>query len=83
MRYSLEYRGKSISLGSRNAVIGRSDACRVVLEGGDVSRRHARLRVEGELSDVPNIAKGTALNLIIAGILSLAFMGFAGLFAAT
>ncbi len=24
--------------------------------------------------------KGTAMNLIIAGILSLAFMGFAGLF---
>jgi len=43
----------------------------------------AGLRVEGELSDVPKIAKGTALNLIIAGILSLAFMGFAGLFAAT
>ena len=42
----------------------------------------AGLRVEAELSDVPRIARGTALNLIIAGILSLAFMGFAGLFAA-
>jgi len=41
----------------------------------------AGLRVEAELSDVPSVAKGTALNLIIAGILSLAFMGFAGLFA--
>jgi Na+-translocating ferredoxin:NAD+ oxidoreductase RnfA subunit len=28
---------------------------------------------------VPNIAKGTALVLIIAGTLSMAFMGFAGL----
>ncbi len=41
----------------------------------------AGLRVEAELSDVPAVARGTALNLIIAGILSLAFMGFAGLFA--
>ena len=40
----------------------------------------AGLREEGELSKVPNIVKGTALNMIIAGLLSLAFMGFAGLF---
>jgi electron transport complex protein RnfA len=40
----------------------------------------AGLREEAELSPVPAIVKGTALNLIIAGVLSLAFMGFAGLF---
>ena len=40
----------------------------------------AGLREEAELSNVPAIVKGTALNLIIAGLLSLAFMGFAGLF---
>jgi electron transport complex protein RnfA len=40
----------------------------------------AALREEAELSDIPSIVKGTAMNLIIAGILSLAFMGFAGLF---
>jgi H+/Na+-translocating ferredoxin:NAD+ oxidoreductase subunit A len=40
----------------------------------------AGLREEAELSDVPAVVKGTAMNLIIAGILSLAFMGFAGLF---
>ncbi len=40
----------------------------------------AGLREEAELSDVPSVMKGTAMNLIIAGILSLAFMGFAGLF---
>ena len=40
----------------------------------------AGLREEGELSKVPNMVKGTALNMIIAGLLSLAFMGFAGLF---
>jgi electron transport complex protein RnfA len=43
----------------------------------------AGLREEGELSRVPNIVKGTALNMIIAGLLSLAFMGFAGLFSGT
>ena len=32
-----------------------------------------------EFSDVPGIAKGTGLVLIIAGTLSMAFMGFAGL----
>ena len=40
----------------------------------------AGLREENELSNVPNLMKGTAMSLIIAGILSLAFMGFAGLF---
>ena len=43
----------------------------------------AGLREEAELSDIPRIARGTAMNLIIAGILSLAFMGFAGLFSGT
>ncbi len=42
----------------------------------------AGLREEAELSDVPALIRGTAMNLIIAGLLSLAFMGFAGLFAA-
>jgi electron transport complex protein RnfA len=40
----------------------------------------AGLRQEAELSDVPTLVRGIALNLIIAGFLSLAFMGFAGLF---
>ena len=43
----------------------------------------AGLREEAELSDIPAIVKGTAMNLIIAGLLSLAFMGFAGLFSAS
>jgi len=42
----------------------------------------AGLREEAELSDVPALIQGTAFNLIIAGILSMAFMGFAGLFSA-
>lgn len=40
----------------------------------------AGLREEVGLASVPAIMKGTALNMIIAGLLSLAFMGFAGLF---
>jgi electron transport complex protein RnfA len=40
----------------------------------------AGLREEAELSDVPGLLRGTAMNLLIAGLLSLAFMGFAGLF---
>ena len=39
----------------------------------------ASIREDTELADVPSIAKGTALTLIIAGSLSLAFMGFSGL----
>ncbi|MCA9784253.1 MAG: RnfABCDGE type electron transport complex subunit A [Calditrichaeota bacterium] len=37
------------------------------------------LREELELADVPSLVKGTALTLMIAGVLSLSFMGFAGL----
>ncbi|MEW7977003.1 MAG: RnfABCDGE type electron transport complex subunit A [Candidatus Sedimenticola endophacoides] len=40
----------------------------------------AGIREEAELSDIPALIQGTAMNLIIAGILSMAFMGFAGLF---
>jgi len=40
----------------------------------------AGLREEAELSDPPQVVRGAALSLILAGLLSLAFMGFAGLF---
>jgi electron transport complex protein RnfA len=39
----------------------------------------ASIRESVEFSEVPSIAKGTGLVLIIAGTLSMAFMGFAGL----
>lgn len=39
----------------------------------------AGLREQLGFAEVPNIVKGTALTLLIAGILSLSFMGFAGL----
>ena len=42
----------------------------------------ASIRETTELSDVPDVTRGTGLVLIIAGTLSLAFMGFAGLLSA-
>lgn len=39
----------------------------------------AGLREQLNFAEVPNVVKGTALTLLIAGILSLSFMGFAGL----
>jgi Na+-translocating ferredoxin:NAD+ oxidoreductase subunit A len=40
----------------------------------------ASLREETRILNIPKLIHGTALNLIIAGIVSLGFMGFAGLF---
>ncbi|MDJ0653713.1 MAG: RnfABCDGE type electron transport complex subunit A [Xanthomonadales bacterium] len=39
----------------------------------------AGVREKLELAEVPDLAKGTAVALIVAGILSMGFMGFAGL----
>lgn len=39
----------------------------------------AGIREELELSDVPGVIKGTGIVLMVAGLLSLSFMGFAGL----
>jgi electron transport complex protein RnfA len=40
----------------------------------------AGLREEIELTSVPKLVRGVAMSFFIAGILSMAFMGFAGLF---
>ncbi len=40
----------------------------------------AGLREENELAGVPKLVRGVAMSFFIAGILSMAFMGFAGLF---
>jgi electron transport complex protein RnfA len=40
----------------------------------------AGIREETELVEIPDVVKGAALSFLIAGILSMAFMGFAGLF---
>ena len=39
----------------------------------------AGLREKLELADVPDLSRGAALSLMLAGLLSLVFMGFAGL----
>ena len=39
----------------------------------------AGLRERLNLANVPNVVRGTALSLMLAGLLSLSFMGFAGL----
>ena len=39
----------------------------------------AGLREKLELAAIPDVVRGTALSLVLAGILSLSFMGFAGL----
>lgn len=41
----------------------------------------AGIRVENELAEAPSLVKGVAMNFFVAGILSLAFQGFAGMFA--
>ena len=41
------------------------------------------IRQNAELYDVPALAKGAVFVFIVAGSLSLAFMGFAGLLSAT
>jgi electron transport complex protein RnfA len=40
----------------------------------------AGMREEIDLADPPRIVRGTAMSFFVAGILSMAFMGFAGLF---
>jgi electron transport complex protein RnfA len=39
----------------------------------------AGIREKLALAEVPDLAQGTAISLIVAGILSLSFMGFAGM----
>lgn len=39
----------------------------------------AGLRVRMDLADVPSISRGAAISFMLAGLLSLTFMGFAGL----
>jgi len=43
----------------------------------------ASIREELELADLPKVSRGMGLVFLVAGCLSLAFMGFAGLFSAS
>ncbi|HML17859.1 MAG TPA: Rnf-Nqr domain containing protein [Bryobacteraceae bacterium] len=66
---------------SRNYSFAQSVVFAIAASGGYtiaiVTLSLVRERVD--LSDVPNLAKGTALTLVLAAILSMAFMGFAGM----
>ena len=58
--------------------------CVVYALGGGVGFTLALVLMAGvrermELAEVPDVMRGTALTLVIAGILSVCFMGFAGL----
>jgi hypothetical protein len=63
MGFSLLYRGNALPLRT-TAVIGRSPACRVLLDGPGVSRRHARieLREEGVVIEDLGSANGVLVN---------------------
>jgi electron transport complex protein RnfA len=39
----------------------------------------AGMREELNLAEVPNVVRGAALTLMLAGVLALGFMGFGGL----
>ena len=39
----------------------------------------AGIREKLDLANMPDVVKGTALTLAVAGLLSVCFMGFAGL----
>lgn len=43
----------------------------------------AGIREENEMATMPEALRGAAMSFLIAGILSMAFMGFAGLFSGT
>ena len=49
---------------------GQSECLALVIMAG--------LREEIELTNVPKLVRGVAMSFFIAGILSMAFMGFAG-----
>jgi len=58
--------------------------CVVYALGGGVGFTLALVLMAGvrermELAEVPDVVRGTALTLVIAGVLSVCFMGFAGL----
>ncbi len=42
----------------------------------------AGVRQNNDMADVPDLVEGAAMSFLIAGILSMGFMGFAGLFSA-
>ena len=60
----LRVRGRDVLLPEGRTVIGRSDACRVVLDDPDVSRRHAGVDVRGNQISIVDLdsANGVQVN---------------------
>ncbi|MBW2459378.1 MAG: FHA domain-containing protein [Deltaproteobacteria bacterium] len=55
MRFNLVLRGTAIPVGEAGAVLGRSLACTVRLDGDDVSRRHARILVADDIATIEDL----------------------------
>jgi hypothetical protein len=60
----LRIRGRDVMLPEGRSIVGRNDACRVVLDDPDVSRRHAALDVTGGRVSVVDLdsANGVQVN---------------------
>jgi len=55
MRFNLVLRDTAIPVGEAGAVLGRSRACTVRLEGDEVSRRHARIEVVDGIATIEDL----------------------------
>lgn len=64
MRFSLIHRGNVLPLSRGATLVGRSVACKVVLDDSDVSRRHARLMVSDDGAEIEDLesANGVFVN---------------------
>lgn len=64
MRYSFIHRGNVLPLSPGATLIGRSVACKVVLDDSDVSRRHARLTIGDAGAEIEDLesANGVFVN---------------------
>jgi hypothetical protein len=63
-RLVLRFKGKDVVLPQGRSVIGRSDACRIVIDDASVSRRHAGIDVDGAKATLVDLdsANGVSLN---------------------
>ncbi|RLB45120.1 MAG: hypothetical protein DRI90_28800 [Deltaproteobacteria bacterium] len=65
MRFNLILRGTTIPIGETGAVLGRSRACSVRLDGEGVSRRHARLQVKDNIVAIEDL--GSVIGVLVNG----------------
>jgi pSer/pThr/pTyr-binding forkhead associated (FHA) protein len=65
VRYSFIHRGNVLPLSVGATLIGRSVACKVVLDDSDVSRRHARLTIDQDGPEIEDL--GSANGVFVNG----------------